>query len=208
MNYAGFYNDLIAAPVYQIIRAKASLLPPLLYACLEFTKAITDAKAGEANPQALQMSIWLLIYWLKPDIKTKEDIETILNNNNLNEIYSLNIPPEVVAFIESQPSFFRLLDIVFTSKFYTKTLVPLIFCGTDPSIGHATTFLIVSILLAQSGLVNPPTEEYPVNNFQAALWMWVEKIKPHLTQEDLKELKSFLEYANLDKEYSIEPNLL
>ncbi len=206
MNYKGFYNDLIAHPVYQVISSKAAFFQPLLAASVEFVAAFADAKAGEPNPDAIRMAVWKLMYWLQPTSEQLAVIQQMLEANGLASLYSLQAPPEVVAMLESQPNPFKFYAAILGSKFYQEKLVPLIFSGTSSMLGHATSIMGFAIKDAQAGLVAAPAPGGPPNSLQAALWLWMGQMAPHLTPDDMGEIQGMLDAANLGSLYTLQPS--
>lgn len=204
-DYEGFYNDLIAHPVYQSISMKAALFQPLLAASTEFIAAFGDAKAGRPNPDAIRMTVWKLMYWLQPSEAEAAAIQTMLAANHLDGLYSLGIPPLVLAVLNAQPNPFVFYAGVLSSNFYQAKLVPIIMSGSSSVPGDATTIMGFAIKDAQSGLVPPPTPGGPPNSLQSALWLWMAAVGPQLDAADIAEIQGLLEAANLSTMYSLAP---
>lgn len=204
-NYEGFYNDLIAHPVYQSISMKAALFQPLLAASTEFIAAFGDAKAGRPNPDAIRMTVWKLMYWLQPGEEEAAAIQTMLAANHLDEIYSLEIPLQVLAVLNAQPNPFSFYAGILSSNFYQTKLVPIILSGVSSVPGDATTIMGFAIKDAQSGLVPPPVPGGPPNSLQSALWLWMQAVGPQLDENDIAEIQGLLDAANLSSMYSLAP---
>jgi hypothetical protein len=204
-NYEGFYNDLIAHSVYELIALKASLFQPLLAASTEFIAAFSDAKAGRPNPEAIRMTVWKLIYWLQPSESEAAAIQAMLVANHLDELYSIQIPTEILDLFDAQPNPFRFYAGILNSNFYQQKLVPIILSGSSSVPGDATTIMGFAIKDAQSGLVPPPTPGDPPNSLQMSLWIWMAAVGPQLGAEDIAEIQGLLDAANLSSAYSLTP---
>jgi hypothetical protein len=204
-NYRGFYDDLIAAPVYQTIRAKATLFQPLLAASTEFIAAFADAKAGRPNVDAIRMSVWNLFYWLQPAPADIAAIQQMLIANKLDQLYPLAIPQPVLDALEAQPNPFKFYESILASNFYQTKLVPIILSGTSSVPGDATTIIYSAIKDAQAGLIPLPAPGDPPNSFQTRLWLWVSAVGPILDADDFIEAQGLLEAANLADYYTLTP---
>jgi hypothetical protein len=204
-NYQGFYDDLIAHPIYQGISMKAALFQPLLAASTEFIAAFADAKQGRPNPDAIQMTVWRLFYWLQPTAEEAAAIQQMLADNNLDTIYSLEIPEQVLAVLDSMPNPFKFYQGILASNFYTTKLVPIILSGASSVPGDATTIMGFAIKDAQTGLVPPPVPNGPPNSLQSALWLWMQAVGPQLDEADIAEIQGLLDAANLSSMYSLQP---
>jgi hypothetical protein len=204
-NYTGFYDDLIAHPVYQAISMKAATFQPLAFACTEFAAALGDAKAGRPNPDAIRMSVWKLLYWLQPGAEEKAAVQQIVDKNNLEGLYSLEIPEPVLAAFEAMPNPFKFYEDILSSKIYNQKIIPLILSGESSVPGDVTTWLGFAINNAQNGLVPPPTPDGPPNSLQSALWLWMSAVGPKLDEADIAEIQGLLESANLADLYSLTP---
>lgn len=88
-DYQAFWNALIAAPVYQIIRQQATTDLAVNTCCTEFIAAMTDAKSGRVNKDALQMCITLLMQALQLTTEQVTELNSILAVGNLNRVYTL-----------------------------------------------------------------------------------------------------------------------
>ena len=91
-NYVKFWNLLIASPIYQVIRTKATSSLEVTVACTEFVAAVSDAKLGKANKDAIQACIFLLI--MASNFTTNEltQIQDLMAQSGLSEIYTLTLP--------------------------------------------------------------------------------------------------------------------
>lgn len=204
-DYQGFYDALIASSVYQTISAKATLFQPLLAASTEFIPAFADAKAGNPNPEAIRMTVWKLMYWLQPSAEEIEMLQQMLSEHNLAGLYPLEIPAPVLEAFESQPNPFRFYASILSSNFYSTKLIPIILSGASSVPGDATTWMGFALKDAQSGLVPPPVPGGPPNSLQSALWLWSAAVGPLLDPEDLAEIQTLLEAANLADLYTLMP---
>ena len=88
-DYQAFWDALIAAPVYQIIRQQATTDLAVNTCCTEFIAAMTDAKLGRVNKDALQMCITLLMQALQLTTEQVTELNSILAIGNLNRVYTL-----------------------------------------------------------------------------------------------------------------------
>ena len=88
-DYRAFWDALIAAPVYQVIRAQATTDLAVNTCCTEFIAAMTDAKSGRPNKDALQMCITLLMQSLSLTADQIAELQSILTVGNLDRIYTL-----------------------------------------------------------------------------------------------------------------------
>lgn len=206
--YVGFYNDLIAHPIYSTISAKASLFQPLLAASTEFIAAFADAKAGNPNPSAIRLTMWRLLYWLQPSNDELAIIQSMLDANNLANLYPLAIPPPILAAFNAMPNPFLFYQGILNSKFYQTKLVPLILSGASPIPGDVATIMGFAIRDAQAGLVpwpspnQPPNQ--PPNSLQSAIWLFMAAVETQVDAEDLAELQALLDAANLSGMYSLQ----
>lgn len=88
-NYYAFWNALLISSVYQTIRAQAIQSLEVNTCCTEFIAAIADAKAGQANKNALQTCIWLLMAALTLTTQERNELQNVLAAGNLDKVYSL-----------------------------------------------------------------------------------------------------------------------
>jgi hypothetical protein len=204
-NYSGFYNDLIANPIYTAISMRAALFQPLLAASTEFIAAFADAKAGNPNPDAIRMTVWRLFYWLKPSVDEVAAIQTMLEDNNLADLYSLEIPVPVLEAFNSLPNPFLFYQGVLGSNLYQRKLVQLILSGASSVPGDATTIMGFAIKDAQAGLVPPPVVGAPPNSLQSAIWLFMAAVGSLIDEDDVAELQTLLDAANLSGMYSLLP---
>ena len=91
-NYVKFWNLLIASPVYQVIRAKAVTSLDVTVACTEFVAAISDAKLGKPNANAIQACIFLLLMASNFTESELQQIQDLMDQSGLNQIYTLTLP--------------------------------------------------------------------------------------------------------------------
>jgi len=88
-DYVAFWDALLISPVYQVIRNQALTTNTVLVACTEFIAAISDAKAGRPNVDAIQACINLLIFGGTFSEEDRTELQTLLNIGNLDEIYTI-----------------------------------------------------------------------------------------------------------------------
>jgi hypothetical protein len=93
IRYTDFWNSIIVTQVYQKIRLQASQNLPATTALTELIAAITDAKYGRYNIQAIQASINLVISSLTLDENDLAEIVGAMVQHNLHLIYTLPTPP-------------------------------------------------------------------------------------------------------------------
>lgn len=91
-DYAAFWDALIAAPVYQVIRQQATTDLNVNTCCTEFIAAMTDAKNGRPNKDAIQMCITLLMQSLTLTSDQTAELQSLLSVGDLDRVYSLNTP--------------------------------------------------------------------------------------------------------------------
>lgn len=91
-NYVKFWNLLIASPIYQVIRTKATTSLEVTVACTEFVAAVSDAKLGKANKDAIQACIWLLLIASNFTENELTQIQDLMDQSGLSEIYTLTLP--------------------------------------------------------------------------------------------------------------------
>lgn len=90
VNYKLFWNLLIASPLYQKIRTQACSDLKVNTCYTEFIAAITDAKYGKANSDAIQTSINLLLDALTLDENDLIELQKIMSKSKLDLIYTIN----------------------------------------------------------------------------------------------------------------------
>lgn len=90
INYNEFWNSLIQNPIYQTIRQQASQSLIINVNCTEFISLMTEAKMGLANPIAIQISINELINSLTLTNEEHNTLIGLLENGNMNLVYSIN----------------------------------------------------------------------------------------------------------------------
>lgn len=88
-DYYGFWDALLISSVYQTIRTQATQSLEVNTCCTEFIAAISDAKAGRVNKDALQACIWLLMAALTLTAEETEELERVLAAGGLNAVYRL-----------------------------------------------------------------------------------------------------------------------
>lgn len=87
--YTDFWDSIIVTQVYQKIRLQASQSLPTTTALTELIAAITDAKYGNYNIDAIQASINLVISALTLDENDLAEIIGVMTQHNLHLIYTL-----------------------------------------------------------------------------------------------------------------------
>lgn len=88
-DYQAFWDALLISPIYQVIRAQAISDLNVNTCCTEFIAAMTDAKAGHPNRDALQMCIWLLMAALTLTPEEQAELQEVLAVGSMSRIYSL-----------------------------------------------------------------------------------------------------------------------
>lgn len=91
-NYRAFWDALIASPIYQVIRQQATTSLEVNTCCTEFIAAMTDAKTGHPNRDALQMCIWLLMSALTLTDEQVAELATLMLTGDMYRVYSLSQP--------------------------------------------------------------------------------------------------------------------
>ena len=94
-NYQGFYDALLVSEAYNLVlqQVMAAAGPGPAAALAVLISALQDALNGRANPNALQSSIWLLLGQLTLPPEAAVELQSLLNDNNLADLYMLT-PPE------------------------------------------------------------------------------------------------------------------
>jgi len=94
-NYQGFYSALLVSACYQAVLAEvlSTTSPAPAGALAVFVSAMQDCLSGRANPDAMQGAIWLLLGQLNLDMVHVEELQTMLTDAHLDQLYSLT-PPE------------------------------------------------------------------------------------------------------------------
>lgn len=90
-DYYAFWNALLISNVYQTIRAQAIQSLNVNTCCTEFIAAISDAKAGHANKDALQACMTLLMNALTLTTEETTELEQVLKAGNLDKVYKLTV---------------------------------------------------------------------------------------------------------------------
>lgn len=90
-DYYAFWNALLISNVYQRIRAQAIQSLNVNTCCTEFIAAISDAKAGHANKNALQACMTLLMNALTLTTEETTELEQVLKTGNLDKVYKLTV---------------------------------------------------------------------------------------------------------------------
>lgn len=88
-NYLLFYDLLIASSVYQSVLQQATQSVELTVYLLAFVAALIDAKTGRPNESAIQASINLVLSVASINESGFLEIEDILKESNLDDIYIL-----------------------------------------------------------------------------------------------------------------------
>ena len=94
-NYQGFYSALLVSACYQAVLAEvlSTTSPAAAGALAVFVSAMQDCLSGRANPDAMQGAIWLLLGQLNLDMVHLVELQTMLTDAHLDQLYSLT-PPE------------------------------------------------------------------------------------------------------------------
>ena len=94
-DYQGFYSALLVSACYQAVLAEvlSTTSPAPAGALAVFVSAMQDCLSGRANPDAMQGAIWLLLGQLHLDMVHVMELQTMLTDAHLDQLYSLT-PPE------------------------------------------------------------------------------------------------------------------
>ena len=95
-DYQGFYSALLVSACYQAVLAEvlSTTSPAPAGALAVFVSAMQDCLSGRANPDAMQGAIWLLLGQLNLDMVHVLELQTMLTDAHLDQLYSLT-PPEL-----------------------------------------------------------------------------------------------------------------
>lgn len=89
-DYYAFWNALLVSNVYQSIRAKACVDLSVNVCCTEFVAALSDAKAGHANKDAIQTCINLILQANDFDATELAELQQLLVAGSMDQIYRLS----------------------------------------------------------------------------------------------------------------------
>jgi hypothetical protein len=94
-DYQGFYSALLVSACYQAVLAEvlSTTSPAPAGALAVFVSAMQDCLSGRANPDAMQGAIWMLLGQLNLDMVHALELQTMLTDAHLDQLYSL-MPPE------------------------------------------------------------------------------------------------------------------
>lgn len=90
-DYYAFWDALLISNVYQTIRSQAIQSLNVNTCCTEFIAAISDAKTGRPNKNALQSCITLLMNALTLNTEEITELQDILKAGNLDKVYTLTV---------------------------------------------------------------------------------------------------------------------
>lgn len=95
-DYQGFYSALLVSACYQAVLTEvlSTTSPAPAGALAIFVSAMQDCLSGRANPDAMQGAIWLLLGQLNLDMVHVLELQTMLTDAHLDQLYSLT-PPEL-----------------------------------------------------------------------------------------------------------------
>jgi hypothetical protein len=95
-DYQGFYSALLVSACYQAVLAEvlSTTSPAPAGALAVFVSAMQDCLSGRANPAAMQGAIWLLLGQLNLDMVHVVELQAMLIDAHLDQLYSLT-PPAV-----------------------------------------------------------------------------------------------------------------
>ena len=95
-DYQGFYSALLVSACYQAVLAEvlSTTSPAPAGALAVFVSAMQDCLSGRANPAAMQGAIWLLLGQLNLDMVHVVELQAMLVDAHLDQLYSLT-PPEL-----------------------------------------------------------------------------------------------------------------
>lgn len=90
-DYEGFYSALLISACYQAVLAEvlSTTSPAPAGALAVFVSAMQDCLSGRANPNAMQIAIWLLLGQLNLDTMYLAELQAMLANTHLDQLYSL-----------------------------------------------------------------------------------------------------------------------
>jgi hypothetical protein len=90
-DYQGFYSALLISACYQAVLAEvlSTTSPAPAGALAVFVSAMQDCLSGRANPAAMQGAIWLLLGQLNLDMVHAVELQTMLTDAHLDQLYSL-----------------------------------------------------------------------------------------------------------------------
>jgi hypothetical protein len=93
-DYQGFYSALLVSACYQAVLAEvlSTTSPAPAGALAVFVSAMQDCLSGRANPDAMQGAIWLLLGQLDLDMVHLVELQTMLTDAHLDQLYSLTPP--------------------------------------------------------------------------------------------------------------------
>jgi hypothetical protein len=93
-DYQGFYSALLVSACYQAVLAEvlSTTSPAPAGALAVFVSAMQDCLSGRANPDAMQGAIWLLLGQLNLDMVHVVELQTMLTDAHLDQLYSLTPP--------------------------------------------------------------------------------------------------------------------
>ena len=104
-NYQGFYDALLVSEAYNLVLQQVmnANTPGPAAALAVLISALQDALNDRANPNALQSSIWLLLGQLTLPPEAAVELQSLLNDNNLADLYVLT-PPDPEPEPEPEPA--------------------------------------------------------------------------------------------------------
>lgn len=88
-NYQAFWDALLISPVYQTIRSQSIQSLEVNTCCTEFIAAMTDAKAGRPNKDAIQACIWLLLAALTLTEEEVAGLQELMTVGGMDTVYVL-----------------------------------------------------------------------------------------------------------------------
>jgi hypothetical protein len=93
-DYQGFYSALLASACYQAVLTEvlSTTSPAPAGSLAVFVSAMQDCLSGRANPDAMQGAIWLLLGQLDLDMVHLVELQTMLTDAHLDQLYSLTPP--------------------------------------------------------------------------------------------------------------------
>ena len=93
-DYQGFYSALLVSTCYQAVLAEvlSTTSPAPAGALAVFVSAMQDCLSGRANPDAMQGAIWLLLGQLNLDMTHLTELQSMLTDAHLDQLYSLTPP--------------------------------------------------------------------------------------------------------------------
>lgn len=97
-DYNNFYSALMVSKSYQTILSQvlSSTSSAPTNALVLFISTLRDCLSGRVNTSGVQNSIWLLLGQVNLDTVYLEELQTILANAHLDQVYSINAVSQIL----------------------------------------------------------------------------------------------------------------